>query len=806
MPRKTNKRHAAAEESSDPSAALFTPAGDLHGPPATFAPAAGAPLGTPAALHTAAGAPSGTPAALFTADGGLSDMPSALFTAAATAAAPSPVAPPPVLSTAPARAPLSQAPLTTQRPLSTLLTDLRGRAASQTTPATSASVLAPPRPPLARDYITGAVGGAAPALLTPRDLTAVTTTVTPASLLPSFKAPPSATGAVPKRPVSQEVPASDPAVAYALPPPQNVDVNPVWVTRPISSTAPSREDPSRFQGDAALGGLAHVMSQVAPDGRYDPPARDYSRGPRGGVPPPDYQDTPRSAPKQHPAFGNTSVGTRLFDGGVDGAPGAYNTFTVASGQPTSTLDDPWVNPQAAHAPPAAPDYSGVAPVRARASAQVTQAPQPDSLWADDPWGTPDVLSAPPRQRNVPYGDAAPAPPVPQLAPQHPANQGYSPPCYGAVHDAAPYTSSPFKDSDHWGTQSRAGGYSRPPASMHRSFAGSSDSSISRANTSIWRLRYDGKSVDLENYLAQLDAVSAVRGWDDSEKGALLLASLEGNASRVMSNIPKGCVSYLVISQRLRQMFAPEANVVAYKAQFQCRARGANEGAHEYSLVLRELAHKAYPRMDHESLEQLVLDQFVKGQPTYIRFALASGCHTHLERAVATAIQLEAYARDPAVPTPPATSGNRRDRSANTRAGWGYNQPPAHPRDWPGLEFAPGPQITSAYQTETVEPEAPEDISASLAEVISDMAGLEFSGLATSQATQASVCYFCGDPGHYWMKCPALLRKLRERGFKGSFDYSRGYNRSGNDRPGRPPYGGPPGKNNVQSGNDTRATR
>ena len=311
---------------------------------------------------------------------------------------------------------------------------------------------------------------------------------------------------------------------------------------------------------------------------------------------------------------------------------------------------------------------------------------------------------------------------------------------------------------------------RPPYESDRA-SGYGDHPRRMPNTSIWRKPYDGRNVDLANYLAMFDCVARAQGWDDTEKGMVLMANLDGRASGVVNNIPPGCISYDIISSKLRQMFAPEANVIAYKAQFQHRVRGPLEEAQDYSLALRELAGKAYPRMDHESLEQLMVDQYIRGQPSYIRFALASGSHTELNRAVATTIQLEAYARDPVAPEPAKQQGGRRAPAiaAASQAGPGPQNPPAP--EWPGLYFGPSPPTATASQAEaggyTDQPEVTDEL---LADMFLSMSGLSLQDTpqchATNQTGAPRPCYFCGKPGHFWMRCRALMDKLRERGFTG----------------------------------------
>ena len=150
------------------------------------------------------------------------------------------------------------------------------------------------------------------------------------------------------------------------------------------------------------------------------------------------------------------------------------------------------------------------------------------------------------------------------------------------------------------------------------------------------------------------------GHCPSLQPGVLLSSLEGGAVRVIANIPPGCVSYTTVAQQLCEMFTPEANIIAYKAQFQCRMRSASEDAHAYAMSLRDLATKAYLDMGHQGIESMLVDQYIKGQPP-IRLDLASSPHRMLQEAVAATIRLEAYSR-PVAALEPVQSVRRTPRN------------------------------------------------------------------------------------------------------------------------------------------------
>jgi hypothetical protein len=243
------------------------------------------------------------------------------------------------------------------------------------------------------------------------------------------------------------------------------------------------------------------------------------------------------------------------------------------------------------------------------------------------------------------------------------------------------------------------------------------------------------------------------------------------------------------------MFAPEANVIAYRAQFQSRMRGAAEDAHAYSLAIRELAHKAYPAMDHQSVEQLLVDQFIRGQPQHMRVALATSSHTELQSLVATAIRLEAYARSPASPEPPMPATRRIPQMAKVKRGT-YAAPDYDYCMWDQASEA-GTLESEASSADAIET-SEEDPTALVAQAVIELLGED--ALAVCLSTQPRVmpdriCFFCRGSGHFFLACPKFLAHIRANGYRGSAPGPPARTRpagpwrpgsSGNNRPNQPP--------------------
>ena len=502
------------------------------------------------------------------------------------------------------------------------------------------------------------------------------------------------------------------AASLALPPPARQAPSTV-VSAPSSSGArPRTTVQERFARDPVFSSIAQQLDQVAPDGLYDP-ARATPVPLRHAAASPQYTDVRLDAAARSPSVPQTGLDTPgLEDRLVSLMSRAVDQAVQQIASATSV------------------DTQGTAPA---GSPPVSLLPQPTV----DP---PHSYGAAPFVPGQDFGQSAVGYPHPDSALvslQGPAS--VMPPRW----HAPPRDAYPAAPASHSGSY-HSGGF---------------------PNTSIWRLRYDGRTGNLDNYLAQLDAVAQVREWTDNEKGAVLIASLEGNASRVMSAIPRGCTSYALISQKLRDMFEPEANVAAYKVQFQGRLRKPCEAAQDYSLCLRELAVKAFPGLDHANLEQFILHQYIHGQPQWLRVLLPSGNHRTVESAVAATLQVEAYAAGAPSPQPvPSAPGSFTPPPA-VHATQGHPVFPALPWSQPAPFAAPG--MSSASAADVPESDQEGDDLAFVAEVMSELIGLDISGLTSCAALQSTPgaepsCHYCGKPGHFWSKCRALINELRKR--------------------------------------------
>ena len=127
-------------------------------------------------------------------------------------------------------------------------------------------------------------------------------------------------------------------------------------------------------------------------------------------------------------------------------------------------------------------------------------------------------------------------------------------------------------------------------------------------------KFDGSS-DWSDYLNHFEMVSLWNGWSEEEKAVQLSMSLTGAARQAWSDsfcdgrIP---LTYGSLVSALTQRFKPEGQEEAFKAEFCHRMRRKDESSLEFAHNLRKLAIGAFPRINHVSREELVVDQFLVG--------------------------------------------------------------------------------------------------------------------------------------------------------------------------------------------------
>lgn len=126
-------------------------------------------------------------------------------------------------------------------------------------------------------------------------------------------------------------------------------------------------------------------------------------------------------------------------------------------------------------------------------------------------------------------------------------------------------------------------------------------------------KFDGKSVELQDYLVHFEQVAAWNKWGYSEKGLQLSMSLKGPAQKLLTDLHFDQVrDYNCLKQALESRFNPNEKGFAYRCEFRTRMRKKNESPSEYGYALKRLADLAFPNVHYSGREQYTIDQFIHG--------------------------------------------------------------------------------------------------------------------------------------------------------------------------------------------------
>jgi hypothetical protein len=87
--------------------------------------------------------------------------------------------------------------------------------------------------------------------------------------------------------------------------------------------------------------------------------------------------------------------------------------------------------------------------------------------------------------------------------------------------------------------------------------------------------FDGTG-DLHEYLAQFDIVSAINGWDMTQKVLYLASSLTGGALSVLNELsPVQRRDFNKVTEVLQNRYGSENRAEIFRSRLQTRVRGKN---------------------------------------------------------------------------------------------------------------------------------------------------------------------------------------------------------------------------------------
>ena len=127
-------------------------------------------------------------------------------------------------------------------------------------------------------------------------------------------------------------------------------------------------------------------------------------------------------------------------------------------------------------------------------------------------------------------------------------------------------------------------------------------------------RFNNKSLNWPAWFRHFRAVADVHGWSKEQRALQLVSYLDETAMNVAQELgDSDLYNYDVLVKLLGERFDPASRVSASRSRFHARSRRHHEDADVFADALAELCCVGYPQSPPELRQELIAEQFVRGQ-------------------------------------------------------------------------------------------------------------------------------------------------------------------------------------------------
>ena len=127
-------------------------------------------------------------------------------------------------------------------------------------------------------------------------------------------------------------------------------------------------------------------------------------------------------------------------------------------------------------------------------------------------------------------------------------------------------------------------------------------------------RFNNKSLNWPAWFRHFRAVADVHGWNKDQRALQLVSYLDETAMNVAQELGDADLyNYDVLVKLLSDRFDPASRVSASRSRFHGCSRRHHEDADTFADALAELCRVGYPQSPAELRQELIAEQFVRGQ-------------------------------------------------------------------------------------------------------------------------------------------------------------------------------------------------
>ena len=127
-------------------------------------------------------------------------------------------------------------------------------------------------------------------------------------------------------------------------------------------------------------------------------------------------------------------------------------------------------------------------------------------------------------------------------------------------------------------------------------------------------RFNNKTIRWPAWFRHFKAVADVHGWDKDQRALQMVSYLDEKAMNVAHLLSdRELYNYDVLVKLLSDRFDPASRVSASRSRLHGRTRRHQEDADTYADSITELCRLGYPQSSPELRQELISEQFVRGQ-------------------------------------------------------------------------------------------------------------------------------------------------------------------------------------------------
>ena len=125
--------------------------------------------------------------------------------------------------------------------------------------------------------------------------------------------------------------------------------------------------------------------------------------------------------------------------------------------------------------------------------------------------------------------------------------------------------------------------------------------------------FDGSNTaQFRPWIIQFEAIARHQGWSAGERVVRLVSSLTGPAANLLIGMTlEQLDNYNCLRTRLSRRYDPPEREEAHHAELRARTRRRNESSDEFAENIKNLAQRAYPLADQNTLDNLVVERLQK---------------------------------------------------------------------------------------------------------------------------------------------------------------------------------------------------